>query len=201
MVCRELNIFSRKEISQSQYDSPDSQLCQSTKTSKATCHNISFPAVENSETKTHSDKCDRLIIVSDSINQDGDAANNFRFQLNPNKTSKKYLDCPCKSKQPSSKPENVKRLKRSRETIFRAQNPHFPRSSKQRIRQRKSKPPSWERKGTSKKMRTKMGKSQTKQKVHFITEVLAFGHILTSNFNLLPNMLPFHCRFLLNNQG
>ena len=36
MVCRELNISSRKEISQSQYDSPDTQLSQGTKPSKET---------------------------------------------------------------------------------------------------------------------------------------------------------------------
>ena len=27
--------------------------------------------------------------------------------------------------------------------------------------------------------------------------MLTFGHTLTLNFNLLPNMLPFHCKFLL----
>ena len=62
----------------------------------------------------------------------------------------------------------------------------------------KSKPKSKKVKRAHKTMRTKMGKSQTKQNVHLITELLAFGHSLTSNFNPLPNMLPFHCRFLLN---
>ena len=69
MVYRELNISSRKEISQSQCDSPDIELCQSTKTSKATCHNIVVcPVVENSEIKTPSDTCDRLITASYSKN-------------------------------------------------------------------------------------------------------------------------------------
>ena len=36
MVCREVNISSRKEISQSQYDSPDTQLSQGTKSSGET---------------------------------------------------------------------------------------------------------------------------------------------------------------------
>ena len=111
MVQRELNIFSRK-ISQSQYNSSDTELCQSTKTSEATCHNITVsPVMENSETLAKSAICDRLVIANDSINQDGDEANEHRFQLNSNRTSVKYLDCPNKSKQPNSKPENVKRLK------------------------------------------------------------------------------------------
>ena len=87
MVYRELSI-SREDISQSQHDSPDIELCQRTKTSKASCHNITvYPEVENSETKTQSDTCDRLIIATDSINQDGDVGNDDRFHLNPNRTS------------------------------------------------------------------------------------------------------------------
>ena len=90
MVCRELNISSRKETSQNQYDSPDTQLCQSTKPSKATCHNITVsPVVENSETMTQSATCDRLIIATDFINQDGDAANDDRSQLNPKQDFRK----------------------------------------------------------------------------------------------------------------
>ena len=42
-----------------------------------------------------------------------------------------------------------------------------------------------------------MQNSQTKWNVYLITELLAFGLTLTSNFNLLPNMLPLPFRFLL----
>ena len=156
------------------------------------------PVVENSEAKTQSDTCDRLVIANGSINQDGDAANEDRFQLNLNKTSEKYLDSPSQGKQPNSKPENVKRFKRSRKTIFRAHKPQFPRLSKQKSRQRKSKPQSQKVKGTNKKMRIKMGKSQTKQNVHLITELLKFCYALTSNFSSLSDMLPLPFRFLLN---
>ena len=89
--------------------------------------------MENSETKTQSYTCDRLVIATDSINQDADAANEDRFQLNSNRTSEKYLGCPSKSKEPNSNPENVKIFKRSRKTILRAQKPQFPRLSKQKV--------------------------------------------------------------------
>ena len=80
----ELNVSSRKEISQIQYDSPYIEPCQSTKTSKATGQDITVSdVVENSKTKTQIVTCDRLIITTDSIDQDEDAANDDRFQLNP----------------------------------------------------------------------------------------------------------------------
>ena len=74
--------------------------------------------MENSETKTQSDTCDRLFIVTDSINQDGDTANEDRFQLNSNRISEKYPDSPSRVKQPYSKPENIKRFKRPRKSIW-----------------------------------------------------------------------------------
>ena len=126
VVYRELNIFSRKEIPKSHYDSSNIELCQCTKTSEATCKNITVsPVVENSKTKTQRDLCDRLVIATDSIKQDGNAANEGRFQLNSNSTSERFLDCPSKSKQPNSKLENVKRFKRSRKTILEPRSHSF----------------------------------------------------------------------------
>ena len=69
MVYRELNISSRKKIPQMQYYSSDIELCQRTKTSEATCCNITVShVVEKSETKTQSDMCDRLVVETDSMN-------------------------------------------------------------------------------------------------------------------------------------
>ena len=52
MVYRELITSYRREISQSQYDSPDTQLSQGTKPSEETAGNSTVSAViENRETK------------------------------------------------------------------------------------------------------------------------------------------------------
>ena len=76
MVCRELNISSRKEISQSQYDSSDTQLSQGTKPSEETSGNSTVsPVIVNSETKTLNDISDTPVITTDTINQDADVAN------------------------------------------------------------------------------------------------------------------------------
>ena len=59
MVCRELNISSRKEISQSQCNRPDTQLSQDTKPSEETPGNsMVSPCNRNSKTKTLNDICD-----------------------------------------------------------------------------------------------------------------------------------------------
>ena len=69
MVCREVNISSRKEISQRQYDSPDTQLSQGTKSSKETHVNTTvYPIIENSETITLNDIYDTPVITTDTIN-------------------------------------------------------------------------------------------------------------------------------------
>ena len=76
MVCREVNISSRREISQSQYDRPDTQLSQGIKLSEETHVNSTVsPVIENSETKTLNDICDMSVITTHTINQDGDVAN------------------------------------------------------------------------------------------------------------------------------
>ena len=77
MVCREVNISSRKEISQIQYDSPAAQLSQGTKPNEETHVNSTVsPVIENSEFKTLNDIWTHQLLQFDTINQDGDVANN-----------------------------------------------------------------------------------------------------------------------------
>ena len=98
MVCREVNISSRKEISQSQYDSLETQLSQGTKPSEETPVNSTIShVIENSEFKTFNDICDTPFITTDTINQDGNVANEARPQLYSNMTSGQYLDFSSKS--------------------------------------------------------------------------------------------------------
>ena len=196
MVCREVNISSRKEISKSHYDSSDTQLSQDTKPSEETHVNSTVsPVIENSEFKTFNDICDKPVITIDTINQDGNVGNEARPQLYSNMTSGWYLDFSSKSTYTNSRSDNIKR---SKNNTSKAQKPQFTKLGIHARKQRKSKPKSNKVKRAHKTIRTKMVKPQTKQNAHLITELFAFGHTLTSNFNLFPNMLPFHCRFLLN---
>ena len=108
-----LNISSRKEISQSQYDSPDTQLCQGIKPSEETPGNSTVsPVVASSDTKTLNDMFNKPVITTDTINQDGNIANEARPRLNSNTTSEQYIDFSSKSTQPNSKSDNTKRSKR-----------------------------------------------------------------------------------------
>ena len=70
------------------------------------------PVVENSDTKTLNDTCDEPVITTDTINHDGDVANEARPQLNSNTTSEQYLDFSSKSTQPNSRSDNAKRSKK-----------------------------------------------------------------------------------------
>ena len=196
MVCREVNISSRKEISQSQYDSPDTQLSQGTKSSEETHVNSTVsPVIENSETKALNDIGDTPVITTDTINQDGNIANEARPQLYSNTTLGQYLDFSSKSTHTNSRSDNTKR---SNKNTSNAQKPQFTKLGMHTRKQRKSKLKSNKVKRAHKTIRTKMVKSQTKQNAHLITQLFAFGHTLTSNFNLFPHMLPFHHRFLHN---
>ena len=113
MVCREVNISSWTEISQIQYDSPDTQLSQGTKPSEETHVNSTVsPVIENSESKTFNDICDKPVITTNTINQDGNVANEARPQLYSNMTTGQYHDFSSKSTHTHSSSNNAKRKKR-----------------------------------------------------------------------------------------
>ena len=67
------------------------------------------PVIKNSETKTLNDICDTPVITTDTINQDGNVANEARPQLYSNTTSGQYLDFSSKSTHPNSRSDNTKR--------------------------------------------------------------------------------------------
>ena len=93
MVYRELITSYRRDILQSQYNSPDTQLSQGTKPSKETPGNSTVSSViENSETKTPNDIYDTPIIATDTINQDVDVANRTVSSIEANSHTKTLND-------------------------------------------------------------------------------------------------------------
>ena len=65
-----------------------------------------------------------VVNQTDTINQDGNVANEARPQLNSNKTSGQYLDFSTNSTQPNPRRDNTKRSKKKKSTS-RVQNPKF----------------------------------------------------------------------------
>ena len=77
----ELWFTNREKSPQRHCDCSNIELSQGTKPSELTHGNSTvYPVVENSETKTLNDTCDKLVITSDTINQDGHVANDVAYR-------------------------------------------------------------------------------------------------------------------------
>ena len=77
----ELRFTYREKNPQRHCDSSNIELSQGTKPSEQTPGSITVsPVVENRETNALSDTCDKLVIISDTINQDGDVANDVVYR-------------------------------------------------------------------------------------------------------------------------
>ena len=71
----------REKNPQRQCGSSNIELSQGTKPSEQTPGNsTASPIVENNETKTLNDTCDNAVITSDTLNQDGDVANDVAYR-------------------------------------------------------------------------------------------------------------------------
>ena len=74
----------REKNPQRHCDSSNIELCQDTKPSEQTPGNSTvYPVIENSETKTLNDTCDKPVITSNTINQDGHVANDAAYRTVP----------------------------------------------------------------------------------------------------------------------
>ena len=74
----------RERNPQRQCDSSNIEIHQGAKPSEQTPGNCTaLPIVENNETKTLNDTCDKPVITSDTLNQDGDVANDVAYRTVP----------------------------------------------------------------------------------------------------------------------